>query len=60
MTIWFVGGMATASKGINETTNDTEQAGAIIGTGLGVIMIIFLRVAGAFILGIITLLTRPK
>lgn len=60
MAIWFVGGMATASKGISEATNDAEQAGAVIGTGLGAMMIIFLWVAGAVVLGIMTLLTRSK
>jgi len=60
MAIWFVGGMASASNTISETANEAEQAGAVIGTGLGAMMIIFLWVAGAVILGIMTLLTRPK
>lgn len=60
MAIWLISGMASASESISQTTNDAEQAGAVIGTGLGAIMIIFLWLAGAVILGIMTLLTRPK
>lgn len=60
MAIWFIGGMTSASQSISETTNDAEQAGAVIGTGLGAMMIIFLWVTGTIILGIMTLLTRPK
>ncbi len=60
MAIWLIGGMASASESISQTTNDAEQAGAVIGTGLGAMMIIFLWLAGAVILGIMTLLTRPK
>lgn len=60
MLIWFVGGMISASDGINELNSDAEQAGAVIGTGIGAMLIIFIWVAGDVILGIMTLLTRAK
>jgi len=60
MLVWFIGGMASASKGIGNATTEAEQAGATIGTGLGTIFIIFIWVVGAVILGIMTLLTRAK
>jgi hypothetical protein len=60
MLVWFIGGMASASKGIENATTEVEQAGATIGTGLGAIFIIFIWVVGAVILGIMTLLTRAK
>ncbi len=60
MLIWLVGGVGSASREIVKAGNDAEQAGAAIGTGIGAIVIIFIWVAGATILGILTLLTRPK
>lgn len=60
MLIWFIGGMSSATESISQTTNDAEQAGAAIGTGLGAMMIIFIWLAGDCILGLMTLFTRPK
>lgn len=60
MLIWLVGGMMSASDGISELNSDAEQAGAVIGTGIGAMLIIFIWVAGDVILGIMTLLTRAK
>lgn len=60
MLVWFIGGMVSASKGIENATTEAEQAGTTIGTGLGAIFIIFIWVVGAVILGIMTLLTRAK
>lgn len=60
MLVWFIGGMASASKGIENATTEAEQAGAAIGTGLGAMFIIFIWIAGAVILGIIAFLTRAK
>lgn len=41
MLVWFIGGMSSASKGIENATTEAEQAGAAIGTGLGAMFIIF-------------------
>lgn len=60
MLVWFIGGMASASKGIENATTEAEQAGAAIGTGLGAMFIIFIWIAGAVILGIMAFLTRAK
>lgn len=60
MLIWFIGGMSSASEGISNAGSEAEQAGAAIGTGIGAMFIIFIWVAGAIILGIMTLLTRAK
>lgn len=56
----FIAGMGNASKGIESATSEAERAGATIGTGIGAMVIIIIWASGAFILGIITLLTRPK
>jgi len=56
MLIWFIGGIVNDSESISNTSNDAEQAEAVIGTGLGTMMII----AGSIVLGIMTLLTSPK
>lgn len=60
MLIWFISGMGAATEMVNTAGSDAEQAGAAIGTGLGAIMIISVWVFGDLILGIMTLLTRPK
>ncbi len=57
---WMVAGMSSASKVITKTGSQAEQAGAAIGTGIGAILIIGIWVAGDIILGLFTLLTRPK
>jgi ribosomal protein L40E len=60
MLIWLVAGMQGASKAIQQTTNDAQQAGAVIGTTIGAALIIGLWVAGDVILGLLVLFTRPK
>ena len=57
---WFVAGMNAATDGIDSAKNEAESAGAAIGTGLGAMMIIFIWVAGAFLLGLFTYFTRAK
>lgn len=60
MLLWMIVGVGGASKQVAEATSEAERAGGAIGTGLGAIMIIFIWVAGAIVLGIFTLLTRAK
>lgn len=57
---WFIAGMNAASSGIDSASSEAESAGAAIGTGLGAMMIIFIWVAGAFLLGLFTYFTRAK
>lgn len=60
MLIWLVGGVGGAAKQVERAGSEAAQAGAAIGTGIGAMLIIFIWVAGAILLGILTLLTRPK
>jgi len=60
MLLWMIFGIGGAAETIDTAASDAEKAGAAIGTGLGAMMIIFIWVAGDVVLGIMTLLTRPK
>ena len=59
MSIWLVGGMGAATKGM-EAMTEAEKIGAAIGTGIGAAMILGLWVFGDIILGLFVLFTRPK
>ncbi|WP_105436505.1 hypothetical protein [Neorhizobium tomejilense] len=59
MAISLVSGFNAATKDYNGLSG-AEQAGAAIGTGLGVMMVITIWVIGAIILGMFVLFTRPK
>ena len=61
MAFWVFGGVGSNVEQIEKMADGSaEQAGAIIGTGLAGMMLVFIWVAGAIILGIFVLLTRPK
>jgi hypothetical protein len=60
MLLWFIGGMSAASETINSASNEYEEAGAALGTGLGAMMILTLWAVGDVILGLFVLFTRPK
>ena len=60
MLLWIVSGIGGASEIIDTAGSEAEKAGAAIGTGLGVMMLIFIWVAGDVVLGLMTLLTRAK
>ncbi len=60
MLFWFISGLNIASDGITNSATDAEKAGATIGSGIGIMLIIFVWTAGTVILGIFTLLTRAK
>lgn len=60
MLIWLIFGVGGAAETIDQAGSEAEEAGAAIGTGIGAMMIIFIWVAGDFVLGLMTLLTRPK
>ena len=59
MVLWIWGGTKAAIEGQQAMTG-AEAAGAAIGTGIGVTMLIVLWLIGAVILGLMALLTRPK
>lgn len=53
-------GVGGAAETIDTAASDAEKAGAAIGTGLGAMMILFIWVVEDVVLGLMTLLTRPK
>jgi len=59
MMAWLVGGFNNATKGY-DSLNQAEQAGAAIGTGIGMALLLGIWVIGSIILGLFVLLTRPK
>jgi hypothetical protein len=59
MALWLVGGMGEATKGM-DALNGAEKAGAVIGTGIGAMLIFSIWVIGDIILGLFVLFTRPK
>ncbi len=59
MALWIWGGSQAAMQG-QEALTGAEKAGAAIGTGIGITMLLFLWVIGAAILGLMALLTRPR
>lgn len=60
MLIWLIGGVGSASNEIANASSEAEEIGGAIGTGIGAMLIIFIWVSGAIVLGIFTLLTRAK
>ena len=58
MVVWLIGGVNAASK--VEAVNEAQKAGAAIGMGLGVTMILVVWVVGDIITGLLALMTRPK
>ena len=57
--LWIWGAVKGASEH-SAGLSGAEAAGAAIGTGLGITMIVFIWLIGAVILGLMALLTRPK
>lgn len=53
-------GSTAGGRIVAEAKSDAQAAGAIIGTGLGVGVLLFVWLVGDVILGLIVLLTRPK
>jgi len=59
MVLWIWGGTQSAVQ-TQSGLSGAEAAGAAIGTGIGVTLLIFIWLIGAIILGLMALLTRPK
>jgi ssDNA-binding Zn-finger/Zn-ribbon topoisomerase 1 len=59
MVAWIWGAIKLTSEH-SAGLSGAEAAGAAIGTGLGITMIVFVWLFGAVILGLMALLTRPK
>lgn len=60
MLVWLVAGFGIASESMQNTMNEAEQAGAAIGSTIGIGLIIVLWALGDVILGLFVLLTRRK
>lgn len=59
MVLWIWGGTQNAVE-TSQGLTGAEAAGAAIGTGIGVTLLVMIWVIGAIILGLMALLTRPK
>lgn len=53
-------GVSGSSDVINSAASEAERAGAAIGSGLGVMMLVTAWAIGDIIIGIFVFLTRPK
>lgn len=60
MALWIFAAMRQGSEFQESLATEAERAGAAVGTGIGVTMLLILWVIGAVILGLMALLTRPK
>jgi len=57
---WLVATLGGAAEVIDGAQNEAEQTGAALGTGLGMMMILFVWGMGDLVLGLGVLLTRAK
>ncbi len=60
MIVWLVSYLGQIGEAINSTTDEAYQAGTAIGGTLGTGFILVIWVIGDIILGLATLLTRPR
>ena len=60
MLIWMISAMGNVSEVDSQAMNDAERAGAAIGTGLGMTLLLFIWGVGDVILGLFVLFTRRK
>lgn len=60
MLAWVVSYWATIGQQVGASGSEAAKAGAAIGATLGTGMLLFFWVAGAVILGLITMLTRGE
>lgn len=59
MVFWLISGLGAATEGM-DVMSEAERAGATIGTGIGVALILGIWLIGDVILGLFVLFTRPK
>ena len=60
MLLWLISGMNATSEIANQAVTEAEKAGAALGTGIGLTMILFVWAIGDIITGLLALMTRPK
>lgn len=59
MVIWIWGGTQSAVE-TSQGLSGAEAAGAAIGTGIGFTLLVIIWLIGTILLGIMSMLTRPK
>ena len=59
MVLWIWGGTQSAVE-TSQGLSGSEAAGAAIGTGIGVTILVIIWLIGAILLGIMAMLTKPK
>ena len=60
MLLWLVAGIKATSTGVAEATSEAAKAGAVVGSAIGIGMIMAVWAAGAVILGLMVVLTPGK
>ena len=60
MVLWMFAGVDSATEDYSTLGSDAEKAGAAIGTGLGVMFLLFIWGVGDLILGLMVLFTRGE
>lgn len=60
MAVWLVGAAGLMAEQDAALTSEAERAGAAIGAGLGVTVILIVWAVGAVITGLMALFTRPR
>lgn len=57
---WLIAAIGTTSNGVATATSEASKAGAVIGSAIGMGLIMAVWAAGAIILGVIVALTPGK
>lgn len=60
MLAWVITGLGAGGEVINQAASEAEEAGAAIGTAIGLSIIISTWAFGVVVLGLLVLLTRPR
>lgn len=60
MVFWLYSGLSGGAEVVGDAASDAEAAGAAIGTGIGVFLILVVWAIGDIILGITYLIARPS
>lgn len=58
MVAWLIAGAGGSAEVMNAADSEAGRAGAAVGAGIGVIMILFVWCIGAVITGLLALVTR--
>lgn len=59
MALWFVSALVAASESTSECTTELCEDATAVGTGVGIVVILFVAALGDVVLGIFWLVSRP-